>query len=490
MKWTIRRKFFLGFCILFTLAAIVVNHVLKTSLETNSHAMIESELGKLQYSSREHIKKFSQLHPTDENLLKKYGSTIAQELSKLYKQSISIYDQEGVFLYEAVPIDRPLLLGNQTFQSNLEANESVSLNQAFNNKSAFSVNHVANGSLVYFSYPLYIQGEFYGVLRFTGDYTELFANNREILKSFTVLTFSLFFGVFIISLLLTNQIIKPLHRLTAATKLMAAGDYSTNVYAKTGDEIEVLTTSFNEMKKKIQGHIEIIEKEKEKVMLLEKSRTTFFNNVTHELKTPLATISGYAQIIGEKDFNDAFFLQKAAKKIRLESNRLNEMVIELLELSKKEADPILKKNEVLHLYPLLSSVCEDMSLKAERQQMKIVLLGDDFVVQGNEDELRQVFINVLDNAIKYGLTEEQIVVSITGETITVVNRSHSIAESIVEHAFEPFVHTQRRGSSGLGLYICKQIILRLNGTISFHYEDGRAITTINLPRWQQNGNNF
>ena len=76
---------------------------------------------------------------------------------------------------------------------------------------------------------------------------------------------------------------------------------------------------------------------------LEKSRTSFFNNVTHELKTPLATISGYAQIIGEEDFDDPVFLRKATGNIRLESERLNRMVIELIELSKRDAEPLAEK---------------------------------------------------------------------------------------------------------------------------------------------------
>lgn len=489
MKWTIRKKFLLGYFILFTFAAFTVHQVMKVSLETNSQLMIESELTKLEHTTREHMKQFTLLHPPKQDLFKEYGGLIAQELSKLHKQSVALYDQDGHFLYEAIPIDQPKSLENQTFQTDLQNNQNRELMYAFTNKAAFTPVDVKNGKLIYFSYPVYIHDHFYGVLRFTGDYTDMFAHNEKILYSFTILTISLFVGVFFISLLLTSQIIKPLLRLTKATKQVAAGQYDADVQVKTGDELEELAKNFIEMKQKIKDHIDMIEQEKDKVMLLEKSRTAFFNNVTHELKTPLTTISGYAQIIGDQGFDDLDFLQKAADKIRTESERLNTMVIELIELSKREADPIFKKREAIHILPLLTSICEDMSLKARKQQMEIEVTADDLIVCGKKDELRQVIINVLDNAIKYGVNGKRILVSIYGESITVTNDSEEVAQPIIEHAFEPFVHTQRKGSSGLGLYICKQIISNHNGTISLSYENGKVMISIHLPRWQQNGNN-
>ena len=481
MKWTIRKKFLLGYFVLFTLTALLVHQIMKDSLDENSEAVIKNELTKLQHTTREHIKQFALIHPAREDLFREYGSTIAQELSKLHKQSVALFDQEGHFLYEAVPFDQPLILENQVYQTDYRDAENTELQAAFKNQASFTRHPVTNGNLVYFAYPLYINGQFYGVLRFTGDYTNVFRANQKVLHSFTILVISLFLGVFIISTLFTTQIIKPLLRLTKATKQVAAGNYKMDVHVKTKDELEELAKSFNEMQQNIQQHVDMIEREKDKVILLEKSRTSFFNNVTHELKTPLATISGYAQIIGEPDFNDPVFQRKATRKIQLESERLNRMVIELIELSKSETDIVSKKLEPISILPLLSSICEDMSLKAQRRQMTIEVKGDNGVVLGNQDEIRQVFINVLDNAIKYGMTEEPIAVISSGEVITVTNASEPIPNQIVRHAFEPFIHTKGTGSSGLGLTICKQIITKHNGTITFDYKEGRAILSIVLP---------
>ncbi len=481
MKWTIQRKFIIGYFILFTLAALIVDQVMKDSLEANSQVMIATEVTKLQHTTREHIKQFALIHPPQADLFNEYGGTIAQELSKLHKQSVALYNWEGLFLYEAIAMEEPLLVENQTYQVNLEGNPNPELTAAFKNQAAFTRVDVPGGNLVYFSYPLYMNDQFFGVLRFTGDYTNLFAANDKVLTSFRVLVICLFAGVFVISSLLTSQIIKPLLRLTAATKKVAAGDYGVDVQVKTRDELEILAMSFNEMQQNIQQQMEMLEQEKDKVLQAEKGRTSFFNNVTHELKTPLATISGYAQIIGEEDFDDPAFLRKATGKIRLESERLNRMVIELIELSKREMAPSLKKREAIQLLPLVLSVSEDMALKTGQRQMEIDVMGEDFIVDGNRDELRQVFSNVFDNAVKYGVSDARIVVTMGEEMIIVTNESYPVPPHIALNAFEPFIHTKGEGSSGLGLYICQQIIAQHNGTIEFDYDNGQVTVSIFLP---------
>ncbi len=481
MKWTIQRKFIIGYLILFTLATLIVDRVMEKSLEANSQVVIANEMTNLQHTTREHIKQFALIHPPQADLFTEYGNTIAQELSRLHTQNVAIFDPDGLFLYEAIAMDEPLLVENQTYQVNLEDTPNVELTAAFKNQAAFTRVDVAGGNLVYFSYPLYMHDQFYGVLRFTGNYTNLFAANDKVLMSFRVLVICLFAGVFVISNLLTKQIIKPLLRLTAATKKVAAGDYDVDVQVKTRDELEVLAMSFNDMQQNIQQQMEMLEQEKDKVVQAEKSRTAFFNNVTHELKTPLATISGYAQIIGEEDFDDPVFLRKATGKIRLESERLNRMVIELIELSKRDMAPSLKKREAIQLLPLVLSVSEDMALKAARRQMVIDVTGEDFMVDGNRDELRQVFSNVLDNAIKYGVGGTRIVVAMKDGNITAVNDSHPVPDQIVENAFDPFIHTKGKGSSGLGLYICQQIVSQHDGTIGFGYDEGQVMVSIFLP---------
>ena len=488
MKWTIRKKFLLGYIILFTLAAFLVQQIMKDSLEASSCAVLERELTKLQHTTREYSKQFAQIHPPKDDLLVEYGTKIAGELSKLQKQSVAIYDKEGNFVYEAVPVEQQLLVENQVYQMNSGETSDPELKAAFDNQASFTRKHVENGMLIYFAYPVYIENEFLGVLRFTGDYTEMFARNEHVLKSFTILIVSLFIGVFLISLIFTTQIIKPLLRLTKATKRVTSGDYDAQVQVSSKDELQVLADSFNEMQHSIKHHIEKVEQEKNKVLVLEKTRTSFFNNVTHELKTPLTTISGYAQIIGESDFDDPVFLQKASQKIRSESERLNRMVIELIELSKSETISSSEEIEQIDLRQMAHSLAEDMNMKARKKGMSIEVEGSHCILIGNPDEWRQIFINLLDNAIKYGAPHSVVHVFIEQSTITVRNASEPIPEQIADHIFDPFVYTKGKGSSGLGLMIVRQLVGKHQGTISFAYQDGKVDVVITISSRQQNGN--
>lgn len=488
MKWTIRKKFLAGFLILFTFAALIFNQLLEKSIESNTTSFIQNELTNLQHTSKEYIKQFAQLHSAEKDLFTNYGSTMAQTLSNLHAQSVALYKTDGRFLYEAVPIDQPLLMENQKYEHDVDQNSSNELQRAFQNQAAYTPKALTKGTIIYFAYPVYIHDTFYGVIRFTGDYSDMFAHNEHLLNSFRLLTIFLFIGVFIISLLLTNQIIKPLQYLTAATKRMASGDYTEITSTKTSDEIGELASHFQHMQNEIRQHIDEINEEKEKVLLLEQKRTDFFNNVTHELKTPLTTISGYAQIIGEKNFDDAVFLQKASSKILSESNRLNGMVTQLLTFSKSQMSGMIKNKEVIDLFPLIQTICEDMQLKAKKYAMTIELHGESFFVNAYPDDMRQVIINVIDNAIKHGKANHKIRIHVN-KTITITNNCEPIPARIIEHAFEPFIHDSTRESHGLGLFICKQIIEQYDGSISFQYEKEQALIRISIPAWQQNGNN-
>lgn len=488
MKWPIRRKFLVGFLILFTFAALTFNQLLEKTIENNTASFIQNELTKLQYTSKEYVKQFSQLHSDKDDLFTDYGSTIAQKLSNLHEQSVALYKTDGRFLYEAVPVDQPLLMENQKYEQDVDEDSSNELQQAFQNKAAYTSKALTKGTIIYFAYPVYIHDTFYGVIRFTGDYSDMFAHNEHLLNSFRLLTIFLFIGVFIISLLLTNQIIKPLQYLTAATKRMASGDYTEITNTKTSDEIGELASHFQRMQNEIKQHIYKINEEKEKVLLLEQKRTDFFNNVTHELKTPLTTISGYAQIIGEGSFDDAVFLQKAASKIHSESERLNGMVTQLLSFSKQQMSGVTKNREIIDLFPLIQSICEDMQLKAKKYAMKIELIGEPLFINAYPDDMRQVFINVIDNAIKHGKANHRIHIHVN-KTITIKNDCEAIPPQIVEHAFEPFIHRSANESYGLGLFICKQIIEQYDGIISFQHEKEQALIEVSFPCWQQNGNN-
>lgn len=188
MKWTIRRKFLVGFLLLFSTAALIIYQVMALSLQSNSETIIKNELAKLQQTTREYVKQFMLLHPYESNFFEEFGSVIAQDLSALHQQSVALYNERGEFLFEAVPIEQPQLMTGQQAREMFASDIALALD----NQAAFTLVDVDGIKLSYFSYPLYIQDRFYGIMRFTGDYTYLFTSNQQILRGFTLFTVILF----------------------------------------------------------------------------------------------------------------------------------------------------------------------------------------------------------------------------------------------------------------------------------------------------------
>ncbi|OIJ21513.1 hypothetical protein BKP45_01725 [Anaerobacillus alkalidiazotrophicus] len=492
-KWMIQKKFLYGFLFIFSISLILLNIVLSNMLYKNSESIIITEMKNTKTYSREYIKQHLLLNNLTGNVFSNSGNHLAQELSQNLQSNVTLYDIEGTFLYEALGGNEYVIVNTIPSQMLQESSEQ-DLQLALDNKAAYTINKLDKQWIVNFSYPLHVNGEHYGIVRLSKDYTPLFESNQEVVTSIILFTLLLFLIIFLFSFVLSSKIIKPLTKMTHAFSEVAKGNYSVSLNIKTGDEIEELNDRFHIMKDQIKEQIEVITTEKEKVIKLEKSRREFFNNVTHELKTPLTTISGYSQILAEDNFNDPEFLKKAARRIHSESDRLHQMVVDVIELSKQHSNEMKK----VDLTYIVTQLCEDMQLKAAKYNMTLQCKKpEQLTVYGVENRLLEVIINLLDNAIKYGENNSSINVSLYSQSnnaiVQVSNRCNHFNSSILSNAFEPFyrgskITKDEKGSIGLGLYICKQIINEHQGTISIVEEQGLITFKISLPLRQQLGN--
>lgn len=241
------------------------------------------------------------------------------------------------------------------------------------------------------------------------------------------------------------------------------------------------------MANKIEEQIEKINEEKEKVLTLEKTRTEFFNNITHELKTPLTNISGYAQIMSEEDFNDNDFRKFALERINKESKRMHELIVSLIEISKNKSDIEGGEIENVNLKTLIEDLCEDFKVKGDKQGICICNNLEDIEFMCREDEIRRVIINLLDNAIKYSIKGSEINIILFKDKeekhIEIENFSDEISSEGVEKIFEPFYRENTKksrelGGNGLGLYICSELVKKYGGDISFSYSNGKVKVSI------------
>ena len=448
----------------------------------------------LQSNSREYIKQFfiiENIKPGYEDLTN--NKLLAVKLSESFNCHSALYSKAGtliVFSYNES------LANNSSSHRNIEtALYNSALDKADTNKAEATIKNVDGYILATLRYPLYLEDNFIGFIVLTTDYSHLYNSNQHLLKIITLAITFVFIAIFIFSYIMSFNFVNPIIKIRNGLKGVAKGAYDVDLNIKNRDELGELAEDFYTMKDKIKQQMDTINKEKNKVLELEKQRTDFFNNVTHDLKTPLTTISGYAQILSEEEFDDRIFYKSAINNIKKESQRLHEMVINLLEVSKKKAYCKDYELQALDITEVINEVCGDMKLKAQKYNITINnLVSKPLHIKGDRNKMKEVFINLIDNAIKYGNVNSRITVRESKENnlniIDIENFGKVIPSNIMNKLFQPFFKFEaccedEKGSCGLGLYICNTIIEKHGGFLKIQcqeFEEKHLIkVTIILP---------
>lgn len=241
----------------------------------------------------------------------------------------------------------------------------------------------------------------------------------------------------------------------------------------------------------VEGAIVIIldETEKEK---REQLRREFTSNVSHELKTPLTSISGVAEIImnGIVKQED---IPGFAKNIYEEAGRLIDLVNDIIFLSKLDEDTVSYKKEELHLKDMAKEVKERLKLPCKEKNVAIHIVGEDVVMEGISSMMEEVLYNLCDNGIKYNKEGGKVAVILHSFmekdtrkiSITVEDTGIGIPAEDQERIFERFYrvdksHSKAIGGTGLGLSIVKHVVLFHRGEIKIksNLNEGTAITVI------------
>ena len=232
----------------------------------------------------------------------------------------------------------------------------------------------------------------------------------------------------------------------------------------------------------LQPFINTIQAQHEDIMKNALIRQEFTANVSHELKTPLTSISGYAELI-ETGMASEEDVQRFAKGIHKNSNRLLTLIndiIRLSELDGREQEPALEK---VNLY-LIAQTCVDMlQFSAEKHQVTLQLSGSECFVQGNRQMLDELLYNLCDNAIRYNNEGGSVRVSIREledvAELKVIDTGIGIPEDAIERVYERFYRVDKSrskstGGTGLGLAIVKHIIAKLKAEIDIKSQVGKG----------------
>ncbi len=418
---------------------------------------------------------------------KMYKNEIEKQLSNAGYREIFLCGPEGTLLEGDL----------KAFELRKEQEDFI---RAKEQESAFLVHYGSSGQCeVYFSMPVNLNGQFIGIISSVFDYGELYRGQSDTIERMVWIAVVVFTLICLIIWFTIYRILLPIRRLSQAANEISShlsdGRQGSMILDKLQlqgrkDEIGELCSNYMEMLQVTEEQFQKIREDKDRILTLWSGRQEFYNNVTHELKTPLTTISGYAQLMEKNGPGDEELFYTGTGHILKESTRLHRMVVQLLELQDK-ADA--EDTRRLNLTEIVENVTETMKIKANRYDNTLTLkrTKECLPVVGKEDKIRQVLINVIDNAIKYGEPGKPIPIQITRQDgqvqITVSNQGQGIRKDELKTIFEPFYRADKglsreMGSSGLGLSIAARIMEEHQGYIKADSIPGKeTVFTICFP---------
>ena len=302
-------------------------------------------------------------------------------------------------------------------------------------------------------------------------------------RLFGLIAVSLGVSVFILLLVLlmglyfVTSILTPIREMSKSAKKLAKGDFSERIVIKKNDEIGDLCRTFNNMANELANS--------------ERIKNDFISSVSHELRTPLTAIKGWSETIME--MKDPEMLSKGMRVITTETERLSSMVEELLDFSRIQNKRLLLQRTNMDILAELADAVLICTERARKNGTVITYMEPDGVamIYGDRNRLKQVFLNILDNAIKYsgadGLINVEAHLKNGSVEIRVSDNGCGISEEDLPKVKTRFYKANNtiRGS-GIGLAVADELVGLHGGTLDIESKLGEGTTVIvKLPTLQK-----
>ena len=282
------------------------------------------------------------------------------------------------------------------------------------------------------------------------------------------------FALVMFASMMNYIIIHRIKILSDATQRVAKGDFEGRIECKGADELSALTKNFNQMVASLKAN-EYLNKE-------------FVRNFSHELKTPISAIQGYAELmmLGNLSKNE---IDEYAKIIAAESKRLTELSKSMLQISMLDSSEIVKKENLFNVAEQIRNVIQIMQLEWEDKNLEFELDLEEIKIQSNKELTYEIWLNLIQNAIRYSYVGGKIELSLTSQdgclVFEVVDHGIGIAKAEFEQIFTMFYVSERSRTSksnGIGLSITKKIVEKLGGEIVFDsIPETKTVFTVKLP---------
>lgn len=299
-------------------------------------------------------------------------------------------------------------------------------------------------------------------------------------QQYTVIYIAVVCVGIVFSIALSYALTHRLHRLTVTARKISEGDLSKRSRIRSKDEIGQLSRDFDTMAEKLHGNIHSLEEEMER-------QERFMGSFAHEIKTPMTSIIGYADLLRQGNLDESTQIM-AAQYIYSEGHRLERLSFKLLELL------LLKKDTVSMTSVFLPTFLEDIQRslmpRLKEKGIRLICKADSGSVRMEPDLIKSLLYNLVDNACKAieqdGVIVIRAICRSDGCQFQVADNGRGMEETELDRITEAFYRVDKarsrsQGGAGLGLALCQQIVTLHNGTIHFASAPGKGTkVTVNL----------
>ena len=326
------------------------------------------------------------------------------------------------------------------------------------------------------SSPVYLSsGELIGAIRYVTGLSNVDRSVTELSLFAVGAVCIIFLFVLLSNTYFLRSIVNPIREINDTTKRIAAGEYGITIEKKFNDEIGELADSINFMSSETQRSIMI--------------KNDFISSVSHELRTPLTAINGWAETLLHSEGLDKIE-QRGLSVILRESNHLREMVEELLDFSRIESGRLVINKTTMDVKAELEDTILMFEQRLQQDKLHVVYTdccGSEVLIQGDRSRLRQVFVNIIDNARKYSPPNETIDIKIERRSewaaVVIADHGPGIPAADLPRVKQKFYKgNANKPGSGIGLAVSDEIVQMHGGELRIESEEGDGtVVTILLP---------
>ena len=454
---TIKSRLVKSFSIVIFITILVLDILLITFVRKYYYDNMNDLLKNQLQITTNFYKKYFNLYSLEENI---YDSLDWEQTDA----QIQIYDNTGSMLMDSIGV----VEDNVKYMDVQKSLQGEKNNRWIGNVSYYDYKVMA------LSTPIESDGKVIGVMRLVVSLEAVDKGISNIIVFFLIISITVLIFSILVSTILAKNIVVPIKKLTIVAEEMAGGDLGVRSDTNSKDEIGKLAKTLDYMAEEIQKR--------------EQLKNEFISSISHELRTPLTAIKGWVITLDDSQ-TDKDTLKMGLNIIEKETDRLVNMVEELLDFSRLSSGKMTLNKKEVSIKAISDYIDVYMSARARREnkRLNINLDSENKKIYVDIDRIKQVLINLLDNAFKFTEAEGTISISFSSVEgslkIIVQDDGCGISEEDLPRVKEKFYKGKNaKSKNGIGLSICDEIVKLHDGEIFIESEEGKGtLVTVILP---------